>query len=137
MQSRLNVRADSDAMRAVDVFVAKFVRDHRIADDEGTRVLILLEELMTNLIKYGYPDCAEPGHAEIILGLDINRLTIEFIDDGRAFDPFSEPIPSLDQPPETRPVGSLGLLILRSLADETHYERLNSNNVVRLSRLIE
>jgi anti-sigma regulatory factor (Ser/Thr protein kinase) len=137
MQPRLIVRAGPDAMRQVDSFVLTFVKEHGIAADEGTRTLILLEELLTNLIKYGYPDQVEPGHVEINLALKANRLTIEFIDDGRAFDPFAEPIPNLDEPPENRPPGGLGLIILRSLSDETHYERRNQSNVIRLSRMVE
>jgi len=137
MQARLIVQADSNAMRQVDSFVLTFIKENGIATDEGTRILILLEELLTNLIKYGYPDRLEPGRAEIMLNLNGNHLTIEFIDDGLAFDPFARPIPALDQPAETRPVGALGLLILRSLADETHYERRHQSNVIRLSRMVE
>ena len=137
MRAHLVVRAYPDALRQVDSFVLTFVKEHGVAADEGTRILILLEELLTNLIKYGYPDRSEPGSAEINLGLSANRLTIEFIDDGCAFDPFAAPIPKLDEPPETRPIGGLGLLILRSLSDETHYERRKQSNVIRLSRLIE
>ena len=136
MQSRLIVQADSAAMRQVDAFVAAFVREEGIAADEAARILILLEELITNLMKYGYPDRAESGRAEIVLALNGSRLEIEFIDDGCEFDPFAGPTPNLDGALEERPVGGLGLHILRSLTDEARYERRNDTNVIRLSRLI-
>ena len=56
-------------MRQVDDFVAAFVREQGIAADEAARILILLEELLTNLTKYGYPDRAEPGQAEVALAV--------------------------------------------------------------------
>ena len=87
MQSRLIIRSDSSAMPEVDAFVAAFVREHGIAADEASRILILLEELITNLKKYGYPDRPECGRAEIVLAINGGRLEIEFIDDGCAFDP--------------------------------------------------
>jgi serine/threonine-protein kinase RsbW len=136
MQSRLIVRADSGAMRQVDGFVATFVSEQRIAPDEASRILILLEELLTNLVKYGYADRTEPGRAEIMLGLDGNRLEIEFIDDGCAFDPLAAPAPNLDESPETRQVGGLGLHLLRSLTHEARYERRDEHNVIRLSRIV-
>jgi len=136
MQSRFIVRADSAAMRQVDDFVGAFVREHGIAADEASRILILLEELLTNLMKYGYPDRAEPGQAEIVLVLNGSRLEIEFIDDGCAFDPFAGAPPNLDEPLEARQVGGLGLHLLRSLTDEARYERRNNTNVIRLSRVI-
>jgi serine/threonine-protein kinase RsbW len=136
MQSRFIVRADTAAMRQVNDFVAAFAREQAIVADEAARILILLEELLTNLIKYGYPDRAEPGQVEIALVLDGSRLEIEFIDDGCAFDPFAAPLPNLDDPLEQRQVGGLGLHLLRSLSDEVRYERRNNTNVIRLSRLV-
>ncbi|HKN14087.1 MAG TPA: ATP-binding protein [Candidatus Binatus sp.] len=136
MQSRLIVPADSSAMRQVDDFVAAFTREQEIAADEAARILILLEELLTNLVKYGYPDRAEPGQAEIVLALNGSRLEIEFIDDGCAFDPFAGPPPNLDEPLEARQAGGLGLHIVRLLTDEARYERRNETNVIRLSRMV-
>jgi serine/threonine-protein kinase RsbW len=136
MQSRVSVRADSAAMRQVDAFVAAFVSEQGIAADDAARVLILLEELLTNLVKYGYPDRAEPGRAEIALALNGSRLEIEFIDDGCAFDPMAGPSPNLDEPLEERPIGGLGLHLLRSLTEVVRYERRDNKNVIRLSRSI-
>jgi anti-sigma regulatory factor (Ser/Thr protein kinase) len=87
-------------------------------------------------MKYGYPDRAEPGTAEIVLMFNGSRLEIEFIDDGCAFDPFAGPPPILDEPLEARQVGGLGLHLLRSLTDEARYERRNDTNVIRLSRIV-
>jgi serine/threonine-protein kinase RsbW len=136
MQSRLIIRSDSSALAEVHGFVAAFVKEHGIGADEASRIFILLEELITNLMKYGYPDRAESGRAEIVLALKGGRLEIEFIDDGCEFDPFAGPAPNLDGALEERPIGGLGIHILRSLTDEARYERRNDTNVIRLSRLI-
>ena len=136
MKSRLIIQADSVAMRAVDSFVAAFVKEQEVAADEAARILIVLEELITNLMKYGYPSRSKPGRAEIALSLDGGRLEIEFIDDGCEFDPFAGPLPNLDGPLTDRPIGGLGLHLLRSLTYEAHYERRNETNVIRLSRIV-
>jgi serine/threonine-protein kinase RsbW len=136
MKSRLIVQANSAAMRQVDSFVAAFVKEQGIAAEDAARILILLEELLTNLMKYGYPDRAEPGQAEIALALNGGRLEIEFIDDGCAFDPLKGLPPNLDEPLAERPIGGLGLHLLRSLADGIQYERRDDNNVIRLSRIV-
>jgi serine/threonine-protein kinase RsbW len=136
MQSRLIVQVDSNAMRQMDRFVAGFVSECGISNEEAHRILILLEELLTNLMKYGYLDQPEPGRAEIVLELDGDRLEIEFIDDGCPFDPFAASANLFDEPVETRPVGGFGLHILRSMCDEMRYERRNDSNVIRLTRVI-
>jgi serine/threonine-protein kinase RsbW len=97
----------------------------------------MLEELLTNLWRYGYPNQDEPeGVAEVALELEGDQLTIEIGDDGQAFDPLASAAPSLDQSVESRPVGGLGIHIVCQLADEAHYSRRNGRNVMRLSRRV-
>ena len=107
-------------MSQVDGFVVAFAREPGNSADEAPRILILLEELLTNLMKYGYRDRSEPGQVEIVLGLNG-----EFVDEGCVFDPLAEPVSDLGVPPETRPISGLGLHMLRSLTDEARYERRN------------
>ena len=136
MQARLTVRADAAAVPQMEDFVAAFAAQHGLEADDTARISILLEELLTNLAKHGYPARSEPGVAEIGLELEGTRLTIELVDDGRAFDPFAQPAPNLDLPPEDRPLGGLGIPILRALTEEAHYRRSHDRNVVRLVRRI-
>ena len=44
-------------------------------------------------------------------------MTIEFADDGQPFDPFAKTAPDLNQSAESRPLGGLGLHMVRELAD--------------------
>lgn len=137
MRDRLIVRVHSGAMHAMQGFVATFAAEQGLAADDRARILIVLEELFTNLSRYGYPNQSEPmGIAEVTLELEGSRLTIEFGDDGQAFDPLANAAPNLDQPANTRPVGGLGLHIVRELADESHYSRRDGRNVIRISRRV-
>ncbi len=70
------------------------------------------------------------------LSLQDDRLTIEFADDGQAFDPLSGPPPDLDQTLDLREPGRLGLHITREFMDEARYDRRDGRNVVRLSRRV-
>ena len=135
MLVRLAVRVHNGAMRELEEFVATFAAEHGLAAEDQTRTLILLEELLTNLSRYGYPNQPEPdGVAEVTLELVGNQLTIEFDDNGDAFDPLGEAKPDLNQPVESRPVGGLGLHMVRQLSEEVHYSRRNGRNIIRLSR---
>ena len=134
MRDCLTVRVHSGAVHELQGFVAIFAAEHELAADDRARILIVIEELFTNLSRYGYPSQSEPeGVADVALELEGSQLTIEFGDDGRAFDPLANAAPNLDQPAETRPIGGLGLHIVRELADEAHYSRRDGRNVIRLS----
>jgi anti-sigma regulatory factor (Ser/Thr protein kinase) len=131
-QAHLRVPVGTGAVKRVDEFVAAFAAQHALGNDDRARALIVVEELLTNLHKYGYRD-REPGAAEVALALDEGRLTIELIDDGCAFDPFAAPEPAFNRPLEALPVGGLGLRIVRLLTEGAHYSRVNDRNVTRLT----
>jgi serine/threonine-protein kinase RsbW len=136
MPDRFVFDVDSAALARVNAFVAAFAERHRLVADERARLVILIEELVTNLDKYGYPEGAGAGWAEIALALDGDRLIVEFVDDGVPFDPASYRAPGLDAPLDQRPDGLLGLQIVQHLADELTYRRDGNRNWLRLVRRV-
>lgn len=88
---------------------------------------LALDELLSNVIKYAYDDGAVHRIAVRIELDEPASLTIE--DDGRAFDPLKDaPAPVLDGPVEDRPIGGLGLHILRSMGMRLDYRRERDRN---------
>jgi len=70
------------------------------------------------------PDAgAEPPVCEVVV-----------TDDGPAFDPLGAPEPDMSLGVEERPVGGLGIALVRKLMDETEYERRDGKNRLRLRR---
>jgi anti-sigma regulatory factor (Ser/Thr protein kinase) len=90
-----------------------------------------IEELITNTIKYGYDDAAV-HEIEIRLSLNEEHLVLTVIDDGHAFNPLEAPEPETTLPIEDRPVGGLGIFLLRKLADRMTYERKDGCNQVTI-----
>jgi anti-sigma regulatory factor (Ser/Thr protein kinase) len=134
--AHMKVRIEAGATGQVDNFVADFAARHGLSNDDRARTLIVLEELVTNLLKYGYPDRPDRGVAEVALSLDGSRLTIEIVDDGDAFDPCSGAAPDLDRPLESRAAGGLGLHIVRMLTEGMRYSRTDDHNVTQLTLLL-
>ena len=136
-RSLLSVRVANESVCEIEDFVATFAAEQGIASEDKARVLILVKELFANLSRYGYPDQAQPaGEAEVALELDEDRLTIEFRDDGREFNPLADAPPALEGPDDEAPAGGLGLHIVRDLADSANYARADGRNVIRLNRRI-
>ena len=95
------------------------------------RANLVLEELLVNIINYGQSDSA--NDLDITLTSEPDRLRIEVVDEGRPFDPVKDaPPPVLTGTLEDRPVGGLGLHLVRSLVDEIRYRRENGKNHVAL-----
>jgi serine/threonine-protein kinase RsbW len=94
------------------------------------------EELFTNAVTHGYDGAVALGRIEVALGFDAGRLKIEFSDNSRPFDPLSAVLPDPLQPVTSRPIGGLGLHIVRSLVDDVRYSRDGDCNHLMLIRNI-
>jgi anti-sigma regulatory factor (Ser/Thr protein kinase) len=130
----ITVRGAAGEWQDLKRFAEDFAARHGLPGDDRSRLLIALEELLTNLVKYGYDPGAPPGSAEIALAVADDVLTITFVDDGRPFDPLAAPPPRLEDTIEARPVGGLGLHMLRAFADSSGYVRDGARNCLTLGR---
>ena len=91
-----------------------------------------LDELITNVISYGYRD-GEEHEIRVTLTEEEGSLSVVLEDDGVAFDPFSEaPEPDIDAGVEERRIGGLGVYFVKSLMDEVAYERRDGCNRLTL-----
>ncbi len=92
---------------------------------------LVLEEIVVNVISYAYADTARH---EIVVSLEKegSELAVRVQDEGRAFDPLKVPEPDLDVPVEERPIGGLGMHLVRNLAREVNYERVQGKNILTL-----
>jgi serine/threonine-protein kinase RsbW len=98
-------------------------------------VSLAIEELVTNCIKYGYDDSDEH---QIGLRMEVvaNVLMFEICDDGHPFDPLQAPPPDLTLSLEERPIGGLGLHLLKEMSDGISYERRAGCNLVTLRKAV-
>ena len=106
-------------------------RDARLDEETVLELRVVAEEVLTNIAKYGFEPGVEPA-VELVFSLTDATAVLEFRDQGKAFDPLVEPAPDLDVPIEQRPLGGLGLTLLRALVDEAAYVREGPTNVLRL-----
>ena len=104
--------------------------------DAGVRcdVRLIVEELASNAIAYGGADGIDVGQHELSvnIAIDDGLLTLEFRDEGAPFDPLSTPPPDLEADIMDRPIGGLGLYLIRQIAEETHYRRVDDANLLRV-----
>ena len=94
---------------------------------------LALEEVLTNVISYGYQDNNE--HQIIIrICLENGELTAVVEDDGQPFNPLEVPEPDLEKPLEERPVGGLGIYLTRKLMDELEYKQQGGRNILVMKK---
>jgi anti-sigma regulatory factor (Ser/Thr protein kinase) len=97
---------------------------------------LVIEELVTNTIKYGYDDKAA-HRIHVCVKFHDGQLCIEVRDNGHPFDPLEQEAPDLTLPAEERPIGGLGIHLVRQMTDEVRYERRGDENIVTATKKFE
>lgn len=131
----LHVRNSGAAIAPANEAAEAWLATQDISPDATYFAALTIEELVTNCIKYGYDDSME-HMIDIELSVENRTLTITVVDDGHAFDPTTVPRPDISGAIEDRPIGGLGIHMLRELADHMTYERRGNTNRVTLTKQV-
>ena len=94
---------------------------------------LALEEVFMNIVMHG----SQPGIApsvEVSLALADDGLTMTVEDNGPLFDPLTVPPPDLSGSLAERPVGGLGVFLVRQVMDEVSYCRVGARNRLTMSK---
>jgi serine/threonine-protein kinase RsbW len=134
MRASITLRGEATELVRLEAFAEAFTRNCGLADNERARLLVILEELFTNVVQHGYGVQFAAGSVAVTLDWKHGLLTIDFVDDGPPFDPLAHFAPDLDAPPEQRPIGGLGIPIVRALVNEARYWREGHRNHLHLVR---
>jgi phosphoserine phosphatase RsbU/P len=102
-------------------------RQHGLPGNVVHDVNLALEEILTNIISHGYTDNRE-HEIKVRLSAQPGEIKAEVEDDGQPFNPLEAPEPDTTQPLEERPIGGLGIHLVRKLMDDIEYQRQEGKN---------
>ena len=88
---------------------------------------IILDEIASNIVKHS-------GASSFELALEFTKdpagVKIVFADDGMPYDPLAHADPDTSLPADKRPIGGLGIMMVKKLSDSVAYERARDRNVL-------
>ena len=128
----LTLQNDLAQIAFVEERFDEFAAAHSMPKDVKYKMGVIFNDLLNNIISYGYTDSGE-HEIEVRVRLRDGRLTS---DDGKPFNPLARAAPDTSLPLQDRKVGGLGIHLVRHLADEITYRRLTGRNEVSLTLLI-
>lgn len=94
---------------------------------------LALEEAVVNVMDYGYP-AGQVGHIEVKALANEKTLTFVISDDGIPFDPTAKSEVDTTLSVEQRPIGGLGIHLVRTIMDSINYERTRGRNILTLRK---
>ncbi|GAB5467231.1 MAG: ATP-binding protein [Rhodospirillales bacterium] len=113
--------------------VEAFAETEGLSSQSAYALSLCLEELLTNIVMHGRPP--EDGQTQISISLARKgeEVLVGIEDDGSAYDPTATPDPDLDALLEDRPIGGLGIHLVRSLALRFDYAHREGKNRVAIA----
>ncbi len=95
---------------------------------------IAVEELFVNIAHYAYA----PKTGSAVVRLEIERdpraVAITFMDRGMPYDPLAKPDPDVTLSAEERPIGGLGIFMVKESMDEVVYRRQDGKNILTIRK---
>ncbi len=133
---RLTIENDLAQLAVVRDQVESFAKRENLSDDVVFAAKLVLEELLTNTISYGYDD-KSVQRIEIRLEVRGDQLIICTVDDGLAFDPRTAKVPDTKASLKDRAIGGLGVHFVTNLMDKFEYRHENGKNHVTLRKRLK
>lgn len=135
-QLTFQVANDFDQVRLAKERVDAFSKRNKLPTDVAFAVKLAIEEVLTNTMSYGYSD-NEAHTIEVQLNLRDDRLNMRITDDAVAFDPRDAKEPDTAAALKDRPVGGLGIYLVKNFMDFVEYRREAGRNQLTLTKNLE
>lgn len=108
-----------------------FLRPYQLPSRTLYALELSLEEIFVNIISYAYDDDREHAiHFDV--DVDVDMIAMQFMDDGRPFNPLAVKAPDPQNPLMEPLMGGLGINFVRHMRDMMEYQRQEERNILRI-----
>jgi sigma-B regulation protein RsbU (phosphoserine phosphatase) len=94
---------------------------------------LALEEAVSNVIMYAYPEKTD-NVVDIEAMVEGKRVSFVITDSGKPFDPTAKETVDINADMGERPIGGLGIHLVRTIMDMVNYERKEGKNVLTITK---
>ena len=131
---QLKLRNNLSEIPKIETFVNEVASVAGIKDHLTTSSINLaLEEAITNVIMYAYPSGIDgPVYLEAVISE--GKATFILSDTGKPFDPTKAEEVDVTLAAEDRPIGGLGIHLVRTIMDNVSYEYLSGKNILMMTK---
>jgi serine/threonine-protein kinase RsbW len=132
-ERRVVVPSHAAQLPALTQFLRQFWADASLLPAQALAFELALEEVFMNVVLHGSPAGTTP-HVEVSLSLSGAALAMTVEDDGPGFDPLMLSPPDVTARLAERPVGGLGVVLVRKMMDAVSYQRIGGRNRLTMTK---
>ena len=126
--------AKKDNVPSMLSFIGDFGKEHNFPEDFKNKLLIVGDELFSNIINHGYENNGGPIFVRLMFDDTDNEFVITVIDKAKAFNQLEVNNPPVGSDAKTQRIGGLGIMIVKKIMTEYAYDRINDKNILVLKK---
>ena len=135
LQQSITLKNDVRQIGQLNEFTRSATQALQLNHEMAHQIKLAVEEAVVNIMEYAYPANTE-GTVEIKAEADASQLRFILIDSGAEFDPTEASKADTTLSLDERPIGGLGIFLVRNMLDSINYERKEGKNILTLIKNI-
>ena len=136
MEKKLILQNEVAEISKLAIFIDELGEEFGLSPELVFNLNLVLEEAVSNVILYAYPK-EEHQTISLIAKKKGNQLIFVLTDSGKEFDPTQAPDADITLSAEERPIGGLGIFLIRQIMNTVEYHRIDGKNVLTLGKELE
>ena len=100
------------------------------------QLTMAIDEIMANIAQYAYAPGTGPVTLRFAFEEGTRTVTLTFLDKGMPYDPLQKEDPDVSLSAEDRPIGGLGVYLVKKTMDHVAYEYRHNQNVLTIQKRI-
>lgn len=135
IERRLTLPNDIETIPQLNEFIDNIAEEAGLDMSFTMSLNLALEEAVVNVMTYAYPE-GTAGTVDIDIKTNGEQLTCVLSDSGTPFDPTQTPDADTTLSAEERPIGGLGIFLVRQIMDDISYQYVDNKNVLTLTKTL-
>jgi serine phosphatase RsbU (regulator of sigma subunit) len=128
---QLSMRSSMEDIASLTPFISEATEQAGMEEKEAKRIRLAVEEAVANVINHG-----EATNINLNTSVENDMLVFTINDDGLPFDPTQASATDLSVPPDQRPPGGMGIILLHQMTDGLAYQRIDGHNILTMKKKI-
>ena len=125
-----------DQIDTVRKFFDEYSKENKLTEKTVHDIQMALDELLTNIVNYGYEDSDE-HKIEVRFGINDDAVRVEIIDDSKPYNILEQENPDISLSVEDKPIGGLGIFLIKKLMSNVdYYTKEGKNHLVMTKELV-
>jgi anti-sigma regulatory factor (Ser/Thr protein kinase) len=124
-----------DQIDTVRKFFDDYSKENKLTEKTVHDIQMALDELLTNIVNYGYEDTDE-HQIDIHFGVNDDAVKVEIVDDSKPYNILEKDNPDISLSMEDKPIGGLGIFLIKKLMSNVdYYTEEGKNHLVMIKEL--